>query len=153
MSSCAWAPDSQTFVTGSVDREIIVWDLEGRDIHRWTGSRIYDLAITPDGQKLAAICTQKKLHVYNFVTREKEYELALGCELTCISVSKDSRYLLINMGAGAQEVHLLDIETAEVVRRFSGQKQQEFMIRNCFGGADENFVVSGSEGLLPPQKH
>lgn len=118
-------------------------------MYRWTGSRVYDLVITPNGRRLAAICTQKKLHVYNFVTREKEYEIQMVSELTCISVSKDSRYILMNMGTGLQEVHLMDLATAEVVRKFSGQKQKEFMIRSCFGGADENFVVSGSEGSFP----
>ncbi|KAI5838083.1 WD40-repeat-containing domain protein, partial [Morchella snyderi] len=148
VSCCAWAPDGQTVVTGSVDREMIVWDLEGKEVYRWTGSRVYDLVITPNGRRLAAICTQKKLHVYNFVTREKEYEIQMVSELTCISVSKDSRYILMNMGTGLQEVHLMDLATAEVVRKFTGQKQKEFMIRSCFGGADENFVVSGSEDSM-----
>lgn len=147
VSSCAWAPDGKTFVTGSVDKEMILWNLHGENIYRWSGARIYDLVITPDGKRLAAICTQKTLHVYNFVTREKEYERDMACQLTCISVSKDSRYILINMGLGAQELRLLDIETGADVRQFSGQIQADFIIRNCFGGADENFVVSGSEGL------
>ncbi|CUS10601.1 unnamed protein product [Tuber aestivum] len=145
VSSCAWAPDGQTFVTGSVDREMILWNLYGESIHRWTGARVYDLVVTADGTRLAAVCTQMKLHVYNFVTREKEYERDLGGVSTCISVSKDSRYILLNMGAGVQELRLLNIETGADVRHFSGTKQEEFVVRNCFGGADENFVVSGSE--------
>jgi len=145
VSSCAWAPDGQTFVTGSVDKEMILWNLYGESIHTWTGARVYDLVVTADGARLAAVCTQMKLHVFNFVTREKEYERDLGGVSTCISVSKDSRYILLNMGAGVQELRLLNIETGADVRHFSGTKQEEFVVRNCFGGADENFVVSGSE--------
>ncbi|KAL7274955.1 hypothetical protein RUND412_002109 [Rhizina undulata] len=143
VSSCAWAPDGQSFVTGSMDLNMILWDIDGNIKHKWTGSRIYDMTITPDGKRLVAICTNKKLHVYNFATKEKEYEWTMDCELTCISASKDPRYILVSMGI--QEVQLLDIERAEVTRRFIGQKQGEFMIRSCFGGADENFIVSGSE--------
>lgn len=52
--------------------------------------------------------------------------------------------MLVNMSDS--EVQLLDIDTAEVVRRFMGQKQGNYIIRSTFGGAAENFVVSGSEG-------
>jgi hypothetical protein len=30
--------------------------------------------------------------------------------------------------------------------RYEGAQQAEFVIRSCFGGAGENFVMSGSEG-------
>ena len=64
--------------------------------------------------------------------------------MTCISISRDSRYMLINMAEN--EVQLIDIETADLVRRFLGQRQSEFIIRSAFGGADENLIISGSEG-------
>ena len=52
--------------------------------------------------------------------------------------------MLVSLASG--EVQLLDIKTANVIRRFEGQKQGEFIIRSSFGGAAENFVLSGSEG-------
>ena len=122
-----------------------MWNLNGIATHKWHGSRIYDLAITPDGRRLIAICAEKMVHVYNFQTRELEYECNLGSELTSVAVSKDSKYMIINM-ASLQEVHLYEIETTSLIQRFVGQKQGEFVIRSCFGGADENLVLSGSEG-------
>ena len=53
--------------------------------------------------------------------------------------------MLINMADG--EVQLIEIETAEITRRFLGQKQREYVIRSSFGGADENLIISGSEGM------
>lgn len=66
--------------------------------------------------------------------------------MTCISISRDSRYMLVNMAEN--EVQLIDIETADIVRRFLGQRQSVFIIRSAFGGADENLIISGSEGTL-----
>lgn len=54
--------------------------------------------------------------------------------------------MLVNLSSG--EIQLLDIETGELIRTFDGQKQGEYIIRSCFGGAAENFVLSGSEGKL-----
>ena len=65
--------------------------------------------------------------------------------MTCLSLSRDSRYMLVNMADN--EVQLIDIETAEIVRRFLGQKQDTYVIRSSFGGADENLIISGSEGI------
>ena len=125
--------------------ELTIWNLRGEPVHKWHGQRIYDLAITPDGKRLITINTSCEVHVYNFVTRELEYEINLHSELTSVSVSKDSKFMIINM-ASVQEVHLYEIDTLNLVQKYSGQKQKEFVIRNCFGGADENLVLSGSEG-------
>jgi hypothetical protein len=50
----------------------------------------------------------------------------------------------INMG----KLWTLDSTTGEEVMRYEGASQAEFVIRSCFGGAGENFVMSGSEGKL-----
>ncbi|EZF26585.1 hypothetical protein H112_01335 [Trichophyton rubrum D6] len=154
ITSASWAPDGESFVTGSLDSQsqLCHWSVPHKSLlYTWPGQyRVRDCAITPDGKRLIAISLQKRIYVYNFITREEEYSVLLKLDLTCLSVSADSRFMLVNMSEN--EVQLLDIETAEVVRRFLGQKQGNFLIRSAFGGAAENFVVSGSEGmsLTPP---
>lgn len=154
VTTCAWAPDGLSFVTGSHDLQasLCIWNLNGDHIHSLSGEyRVQDCAITPDGARLVVISTvtdkKTRIHVYNFKTREEEYSIPLKVELTCLSVTRDSRYMLINRSDS--EVQILDIATAEVVQRFVGQKQGNFVIRSTLGGAAENFVVSGSEGTCP----
>lgn len=150
VTAAAWAPDGESFVTASLDSkaQLCHWGMRShRPLYVWTGGfRVQDCAITPDGSRLIAADEIGKLHVYNFETHAEEYCLPLRSKATSVSVSKDSKYILINMAEG--QLHLVDLETTEVVRRFRGQKQGEFVIRGGFGGAAENFVVSGSEGRL-----
>ncbi|EPS40252.1 hypothetical protein H072_5931 [Dactylellina haptotyla CBS 200.50] len=150
VTCCAWAPDGKTFATGSVDKSIVLWNLQGEDLHQWSGSRIYDIVITPDGTRLIAICTEQKIHIYDLASPKKEEfcTLLMKAPLTSISVTKDSRYAIVNMGIGSEQIQMVDLELHEEVRTFKGHKQGKFVIKSCFGGADENFVVSGSEDCM-----
>ena len=150
VSAVCWAPDGETFVTGSLDRQsqLCLWALDGRPLYSWpVHYRILDCAISPDSQRMVTISPEAQIFVYNFVTREEEYSIQLRAKMTCLSISRDSRYMLVNMADN--EVQLIDIETADIVRRFLGQKQGTFVIRSVFGGADENLIISGSEGKIP----
>lgn len=53
--------------------------------------------------------------------------------------------MLISMADS--DVYLYDIETADIIRKYSGKLQGQFIIRSAFGGSDENMVISGSEGM------
>ncbi|KAL4805075.1 WD40 repeat-containing protein [Aspergillus unguis] len=146
VTAAIWAPDGQSFVTGSLDltSQLCHWDMQGQPIHVWPGGfRVQDCAITPDGRRLIAVDVEKKIRVFNFRTHEEEYTLPLKSKATSVVVSRDSRHMLVNLTEC--QIQLIDIETTEVIRRFQGQKQSTFIIRSTFGGAAENFVVSGSE--------
>lgn len=152
VTTAAWSPNGKSFVTGSLNgtHRLCLWSLStGRQLHNWpVDYRVQDCAITPDGRRLVAISSQCQIVVYNFDTREEEYSILLQSRMTCITVSRDGRYMLINMSNG--QIQLIEIETREFVRRFEGQVQGEYVIRSCFGGADENLVISGSEGQSSP---
>ncbi len=45
-----------------------------------------------------------------------------------------------------QSMHLYDMRTHNLVRKVTGLAQTTYVIRACFGGVGENFLVSGSEG-------
>lgn len=148
MTAAAWAADGESFVTASLDLEsqLCHWSMRGPAIYMWPrGFRVQDCAISADGRRLIAADVDGKIHVYNMHTHEEEYCLPMRSKPTSVAVSRDSRHMLVNLSEG--QIQLIDIDTTEVIRRFQGQKQGSFVIRSAFGGAAENFAVSGSEGM------
>lgn len=148
VTTAAWTPDGQSFITGSHDKQsqLCLWTIDGKQLYSWDhiDHRIQGCVITPDGQRMVTISAEKEITVYNFVNRMFEYQIIVGFKMTCINVSRDSRYVLVNMAN--DEVQLFDLESANIVRRFMGQKQAEYVLRSAFGGGDQNLIISGSEG-------
>jgi len=148
VSSCVWAADCRSFITGSFDKDraLCQWNLDGERLFTWTKKhRTEDLAVSPDGQWLVAMDDQCRVHVYNFVTRELEYEMQLKARPTSVSISQDSRFLLVNQVDG--EAQLVEIASKDVVQKYTGHTGGKFLIRSAFGGANESFAISGSEGM------
>ncbi|GBP84966.1 WD repeat-containing protein 26 [Eumeta japonica] len=52
---------------------------------------------------------------------------------------------LVLLNVANQGVHLWDIRARALVRRFRGLSQGHFTIHACFGGAQQDFIASGSE--------
>ena len=86
--------------------------------------------------------------------REQSFEIEMSDTLTSIALSKDGRYLLANVSMSQPRLELFDLgaptkpgqQTAELVRRYKGGHTQScFVLRCAFGGANENFVLCGSE--------
>lgn len=84
------------------------------------------------------------LIVYDLHTFREEFRIKFSSKITCITPSRDNRTIIINIAEG--EVQMIDIEGRYVIRKFKGLHQGTNIIRNCFGGAAENFVLSGSRG-------
>jgi hypothetical protein len=145
-TSCAWFPDGNRFVSGGGDKSIYMWNLEGQELESWKGARmprINDLAITLDGSHMVSICADKDIRIYNL---EEKSERVIEEEkpITSLSVSKDGRYLLVNLVS--QEIHLWDIAaSSKLLFKYRGHRQGRYVIRSCFGGSDHAFIVSGSE--------
>lgn len=147
VSSCVWVPDGRSFITGSLDktRGLVQWNLSGEKVFDWANNhRVEDLSVSPNGRWLVAMDDTHHVQIYNLQARDLEYEMDLNIRVTSISISQDSRHLLVNHANGVAQ--LIDLVTREPVQSYTGHKGSDnFVIRSTFGGADESFVASGSE--------
>ena len=109
--------------------------------------RITDCAVNADGTRMVATTIDNHIMVYSLdpIARyPKLTEWSMENKLTSISFSGDGRLILVNMNEG--HVLALNADSGEIVCRYKGAVQKEYVIRSAFGGAGEGFVVSGSEG-------
>jgi WD repeat-containing protein 26 len=104
--------------------------------------RFSDLIASPDGTRLycangeSLFCMQvENLALINEVSETEN--------LTSLRLSSDGLRLLASVQS--RDIHLYDTRSLTLLRRFQGHVQLRFIIRSCFGGAHEQFVVSGSE--------
>ncbi|EJF66274.1 WD40 repeat-like protein [Dichomitus squalens LYAD-421 SS1] len=186
VTALAWLPDGSGFISGGLDRKIILWDADGKMRDKWerTPIRVTDLIVTPDFTRLVAVgmydmpsiqpgsnpqesvtpagsgqaqnaaananksSSETRIIIYDLHTKQAETYIRLDGELTSVKISQDSQYALINRASEngpPAEIHLLDLASEQVVRKYSGHSQSKHVIRSCFGGVEGNFVVSGSE--------
>lgn len=175
VTTAAWLPDSQSFVVGTQGsrRPLGMYSLRSAgssssgsvlrnpEIHSWrdppwdpsmksdqpTSFRITDCAVDSTGTRMVATTIDNRIMLYSLSQADRYRKLAewqMEDRLTSINFSTDGDLLLVNMNEG--RVLAIDSETGEVVQRYEGAVQREFVIRSAFGGAGENFVISGSEG-------
>jgi len=160
VTTCAWLSCGQRFVTGGFDRNIYMWDIHGNELRQWKGGRINDLVVTPDGKYLVSThggLSEKSIVIHDLESGTEETIMETHA-ITSLHISRDGRHLLVNLQC--QEIHLWDISDPKnrsppstirakkiMVFQFQGlqEKHGRFVIRSCFGGSDESFIVSGSE--------
>jgi WD40 repeat protein len=133
-----------------------VWENGSRD--NGSSFRVTDVAVSRNGTRMAAATTDNRIMTYDLQSRNKVDEWQMEDKITSINYSADNTLLLVNMNdseINMGKLWTLDSTTGEEVMRYEGASQAEFVIRSCFGGAGENFVMSGSEGKLeyPTERH
>ncbi|KAL9048504.1 MAG: hypothetical protein Q9162_007699 [Coniocarpon cinnabarinum] len=172
VTCAAWAPDGQSFVIGAHDhsKPLSIWGFRSSypdpsPLHTFEKpslNRVQDCvvsAVTPprsfeidattdslDSQhavRLAALCVDCTIHVYDYHRRQKLRQIDVGHNLTSISMSRDGQEMIVNLGCN--EVWALSVEDGIVRRKYQGQVQGHYIIRGCYGGADDGVVVSGGE--------
>lgn len=145
VTCCVWLPSGQSFVSGSIEKVMLLWNMLGEVIYKWSGIRVMDLTVTSNGATLIA-SSEKKILLFDVSNKSELGSLEETESITSISLSQNDQFLLVNLSVS--EIHLWDLNKRQIVKKYFGQKQGRFVIRSCFGGVNENFVLSGSEGKM-----
>ncbi|XP_009629555.1 WD repeat-containing protein WDS homolog isoform X2 [Nicotiana tomentosiformis] len=159
VSFVAWSPDDTMLLTcGNMEvlklwdvetdpeKGIYMWDCEGKEIKSWRGLRmpkVLDLAVTPDGEKLISIFSDKDIRILNVGTGA-ERVIPEEHPITSLSLSGDGKFFIVNLNS--QEIHMWDVAGEWFSpMKYKSHRQHKYVIRSCFGGLDSTFIASGSE--------
>ncbi|KAJ0967408.1 hypothetical protein J5N97_024325 [Dioscorea zingiberensis] len=105
--------------------------------------KVSDLAVTPDGNSLISICSNREIWIRDF-RKGTERVIPEEHSITSLSLSRDGKFMIVNLNS--EEIHLWSVYTASnTPHRYRGHKQGKYVIRSCFGGSDCLFLASGSE--------
>ncbi|KAI8855164.1 WD40-repeat-containing domain protein [Chytridium lagenaria] len=154
ITSCAWLPEGNKFVAGSADKSIVLWNIHGDVLFKWN-VRATDLSVSLDGKSLYVI-SERRIRIFSLATKEEIDCIEESKSITSLHTAKDMRHILVNVlevwflsiyavYSYKQEIHLWNVDEKELVRKYTGHKQERFVIRSCFGGMHQNFVLTGSE--------
>jgi WD repeat-containing protein 26 len=152
VTCCAWMPDGRSFVSGAMDRQVLQWDA-------WSGStepigsyspstRVNDLTVSADGSRLIVICTDNRIQVFDTGSKAEIATMTESVSITSLALSSDGRHLLVNTSASDEErpeIHIWDLVEERLCQKLRGYRQKRFVIRGCFGGAEQMLVLCGSE--------
>ncbi|KAG0452900.1 hypothetical protein HPP92_025564 [Vanilla planifolia] len=105
--------------------------------------KVSDLAMTPDGQYLISICSNREIWICEF-PRGKRWLIHEDYSIASLSLSRDGKSFIVNLNS--EEIHLWNVpENSNILGKFVGHKQKKYVIRSCFGGSNSMFIASGSE--------
>jgi WD40 repeat protein len=154
VTSAVWLPDGERIITGSHDKNMHMHSVTGELLRTWRGHRINDLALTADGRHLLATPSGEAcVRVYQ-LDGERETALLSVQSIISICLAADSRDLLVHLANG--RINLVELPeemsgnvSEEPIRTYDGphpsQRTGHWVIRSCFGGCNQSFVLSGSE--------
>jgi WD40 repeat protein len=160
VTAVTWLPAAGAgFVSGSLDRQILLWSSSGSVMARWSGLRVRDMAISSDGSWLMALCggdaTLRLLQIRSgrspAIEQLGDVDFGDACGspilakaiITSITPSPSSDCVLFQTQGGG--LCCWDIHAKQCIASYSGHLQKRYILRPCFGGTNDGFVASGSE--------
>ncbi|KAH9043727.1 hypothetical protein EDB85DRAFT_2138423 [Lactarius pseudohatsudake] len=161
LSSCAWHPkDAQTFITGSSDSTIRIWNVENKrkqktvivvkSKERGARTKVTACGYSPDGRYIAGACLDGTLNLWktnsNFVRPDLTVQGAhvKGTETGSLVFSVDGNTVLTR--GGDHTVKLWDIRSIKRPVATRSEVPTLYPSTNAIFSPDNKYVVTGAGG-------
>jgi hypothetical protein len=109
---------------------------------------ILGCVILPGTQNIATFDNQKNVYVHDLESKMLVRGSSSEVDLSSMCVSRLGKPFALFLRKDGL-IEMVDVRTMEMVKVFKLKSYGHFIIKATFGGENEEFVASGSEGVSP----
>jgi WD40 repeat protein len=144
VQSVAFSPDGQFIVSGSNDKTVRLWDLNGNQIgqpfigHNWW---VRSVAFSPDGQFIVSGSNDETVRLWDLNGNQIGQPFIGHKDQVCsVTFSPDGQFIV--SGSNDKTVRLWDLNGNQIGQPFIGHN---WRVRSVAFSPDGQFIVSGSD--------
>ncbi|BAZ29595.1 serine/threonine protein kinase with WD-40 repeats [Cylindrospermum sp. NIES-4074] len=145
VNAVAISPDGKTFVSGSDDKTIKIWNLQTGELKSTlTGhsNSVYSVAISPDGKTFVSGSGDKTIKIWNLQTGELKSTLTgHSNSVYSVAISPDGKTFV--SGSGDKTIKIWNLQTGEL-KSLTGLSS---WVRSVAISPDGNTLVSGDKTI------
>jgi hypothetical protein len=143
VNSISFSPDGKTLATGSSDKTIKLWNLDGKEIRTLRGhdSYINSVSFSPDGKTLATGSSDETIKLWNLDTGKEIFTLqGHDSSINSVSFSIDGKTLAT--GSEDKTIKLWNLDTGKEIRTLRGHNGY---VNSVSFSPDGRTLATGSE--------
>lgn len=149
VSSVIWFQDESMILGLFYDQSLVLWNLKGEQIET---SKIENISSEMHYSRacntlVMSVPVTKAIIIYDCYKREQIDKLPINDTIISLALTKldGGTHLLVNSSNETPIISLWDLKERKLLRKYFGHRQDKLSKYCAFGGANENFLVCGSD--------
>ena len=152
ITSCLYISNSNSkFISGSIDKKLLLIDINTNEppyleigkfcrIKQLLYSEFNNLIVIIPGSLNDIIC-------YDLSKNKISFKIEIKGQVAYSNISRydKGKYILINISKSDPKILLYNLENTKIEGKYYGHVQKTMIIKCCFGGDKDQYIISGSE--------
>jgi WD40 repeat protein len=150
VTSLKWL-SGDTFISGSIDKKLLICTTDNRVIGSENFFRIRKVLVSKALSCVIIIPSSMNDIVFYDYNNYKELNRLTELDPVIsanISQSDNGKFLIVNSSKVNAYINLYDLTTYQLVGKYYGHTQEQYVIECCFGGINDEYIICGSEDCL-----